>query len=31
LKERIRTTFSVDAMTNAVIASYRDALTRRDG
>jgi glycosyltransferase involved in cell wall biosynthesis len=31
LKERIRTTFSVDAMTNAVIASYRDALTRHDG
>jgi glycosyltransferase involved in cell wall biosynthesis len=31
LKSRLRASFSVDAMTDAVIDGYREAITRRDG
>jgi len=31
LRERVRAAFSTDAMTDAVLAAYRDVLARRDG
>jgi glycosyltransferase involved in cell wall biosynthesis len=31
LQARVRAAFSVDAMTEAVLSAYRDALSRRDG
>ena len=31
LQQRVRTAFSTDAMTDAVLAAYREARARRDG